>query len=136
MATAIDWAIRRDGSAGDFLFVNVGADDWNYQVRDLARAVADVLPGVEVCVNSGAPADARSYRVSFAKYRRLAPDHQPSWGLHGTINGLAEGLERMRFADENFRESLFVRLNVLSDLRRRGLLDEDLAWTAGIRPGK
>jgi hypothetical protein len=42
----------------------------------------------------------------------------------------------MGFRDENFRESAFVRLNVLSDLRERGLLDDDLAWAAEIRgPG-
>jgi UDP-glucose 4-epimerase len=70
--------------------------------------------------------------VSFAEFRRLAPDHQPRRRLHDTVNGLAEGLERMRFSDENFRESAFVRLNVLSELRRRGLLDEDLAWAAGV----
>lgn len=131
MARAIDWAIRRGDAAGAFLSLNVGDDDWNYQVRDLAKAVADVLPGVEVTINTAAAADARSYRVSFARFRELAPDHQPRRRLHDTINGLAEGLERMRFADENFRDSAFVRLNVLSALRARGLLDDDLVWTSG-----
>src|SRR5262249_37549766 len=125
---------QRDPAAGDFLSVNVGDDSWNHQVRDLATAVADVLPGIEVSVNTAAAKDTRSYRVSFARFCRLAPDHQPQLRLHETISGLAEGLERMRFADENFRESLLVRLNALSDLRRRGLLNDDLAWSAyGIR---
>lgn len=132
MARAIEWAIRRDDGAGHFLAINVGDDDWNYQVRDLASAVADVLPGVEVSINTAAAADARSYRVSFAQFRRLAPDHQPRRRLHDTINGLAEGLEHMKFSDENFRESAFVRLNVLSALSARGLLDDDLAWI-GVR---
>jgi nucleoside-diphosphate-sugar epimerase len=130
MARAIDWAIRRGDGAGDFVAVNVGDDEWNYQVRDLARAVAEVLPGVEVLINTAAVADARSYRVSFEQFRRLAPDHQPRRRLHDTINGLAEGLERMRFSDENFRESAFMRLNVLSGLQGRGMLDDDLTWTA------
>jgi nucleoside-diphosphate-sugar epimerase len=132
MARAIDWAIRRDSVAGDFLAINVGEDDWNYQVRDLAAAVSDALPGVEVSINTAAAADARSYRVSFAQFRRLAPDYQPLRQLHDTINGLAEGLERMKFDDENFRDSSFVRLNVLSHLRTRALLDDDLAWI-GLR---
>jgi nucleoside-diphosphate-sugar epimerase len=132
MARAIDWAIRRDDGAGHFLAINVGDDDWNYQVRDLARAVADVLPGVEVSINTAAAADARSYRVSFAQFRRLAADYQPRCRLHDTISGLAEGLERMRFSDDNFRESSFVRLNALSDLSARGLLDDNLAWI-GVR---
>jgi nucleoside-diphosphate-sugar epimerase len=130
MARAIEWAIRRDGNAGDFLAVNVGADEWNYQVRDLATAVADVLPGVDVSINPAAAADPRSYRVSFAEFRRLAPDQQPRRALADTIEGLAEGLQRMQFSDANFRESSFVRLNVLSALRARGLLDDELAWVA------
>jgi nucleoside-diphosphate-sugar epimerase len=130
MARAMEWAAGR--SEGDpFLAINVGRDDWNYQVRDLANAVADVLPGVEVSINTAAAADSRSYRVSFAEFRRLAPRHQPRWGLHETIAGLADGLERMRFSDESFRESVFVRLNVLADLRRRGVLDDDLVWSRG-----
>jgi nucleoside-diphosphate-sugar epimerase len=130
MARAIDWAIGRGTGPGEaFLAINVGDDEWNYQVRDLARAVADVLPGVEVSINTAAAADARSYRVSFAEFRRLAPAHQPRRRLHETITGLAEGLERMRFSDDSFRESAFVRLNVLSDLRERDLLDDDLVWT-------
>jgi nucleoside-diphosphate-sugar epimerase len=133
MARAIEWAIRRDDGAGPFLAVNVGDDAWNYQVRELAEAVAAVLPGVDVSVNTAAAADARSYRVSFAQFARLAPEHRPRRGLHDTIEELAEGLERMRFRDENFRESAFVRLNVLSELRERGLLDDDLAWAADIR---
>ena len=130
MARAMEWAAGR--SEGDpFLAINVGRDDWNYQVRDLANAVADVLPGVEVSINTAAAADSRSYRVSFGEFRRLAPRHQPRWGLHETIAGLADGLERMRFSDESFRESVFVRLNVLADLRRRGVLDDDLVWSRG-----
>ena len=32
-------------AGGDFLIVNAGSDDWNYQVRDLADAVAARVPG-------------------------------------------------------------------------------------------
>jgi nucleoside-diphosphate-sugar epimerase len=41
MARAIDWAIDRDREqGGDFLAVNVGSNVWNYQVKELADAVA------------------------------------------------------------------------------------------------
>ena len=42
----------------------------------------------------------------------------------------------MGFADVDFRKSKFMRLNVLSDLRDRGLLDADLAWVpTGVGAG-
>ena len=129
MARAIDWAVGRDASAGDCVVTNVGADDWNHQVRDLAAAVAKVIPGVEIWVNPDAVPDRRSYRVAFERFRRLAPQHQPTWDLVATVTELAEGLQRLGFTDAAFRTSRFVRLNVLTALRAKGVLDEDLRWT-------
>lgn len=47
---------------------NVGSNENNYQVRDLAAIVRDALPHLEVAVTRVPDdADPRSYRVSFAK---------------------------------------------------------------------
>lgn len=129
MARAIEWAIRRDPvETGDFLAVNVGSNEWNYQVKDLAEAVAEVIPGVSVSVNNKAAPDKRSYKVNFDLYRRLAPQHQPQIDLKRSIAGLKEGLERMRFNDPDFRSSRLMRLKVLKDLREKNLLNERLRW--------
>ena len=66
MARAIDWAVQRDHrDGGTCLTVNVGSDAWNYQVKDLAAAVAKLVPNVEVSINKDAQPDKRSYRVNF-----------------------------------------------------------------------
>ena len=130
MARAIDWAISRDASnGGPFVAVNVGSDVWNYQVKDLAQAVKEVIPGVEVSINKDAQPDKRSYRVNFGLFRTIAPDYQPQVDLITTIRDLKEGLESMKFADENFRNSRFMRLKVLTYLRTKELLSEKLEWT-------
>lgn len=128
MARAFDWAISRDASSGTFLAVNVGSDGWNYQVKDLAEAVATVVPGVNVSINKSAPQDSRSYRVDFAQYKKLAPNHQPQVDLLTTIGELKTGLEAMGFSDPNFRSSKYMRLEVLRGLRKGGLLDDNLKW--------
>ena len=70
MAKAIDWAIKRDFiDEGAFLAVNVGSSEWNYQVKDLAEAVAKVIPGVEISINKNAQHDKRSYQVSFEFFK-------------------------------------------------------------------
>ena len=130
MARAIDWAIsRKPSEGGEFLAVNIGCDEWNYQVRDLAKAVAEVIPDVEISMNKDAQPDKRSYRVSFDLFKRLAPQHQPQVDLITAIKELKEGLESMLFHDENFRNSQFMRLKVLTYLRSRNLLNEKLEWT-------
>src|ERR1700755_777776 len=58
MARAIFWAIRRNRqNGGEFLAVNAGRDESNYQVRDLAEAVARHVPGTTVSINTNAPPD-------------------------------------------------------------------------------
>jgi nucleoside-diphosphate-sugar epimerase len=131
MARAIDWAITRDREhGGDFLAVNVGSNVWNYQVKELADAVAKVIPGVAISVNKNAPPDNRSYRVDFGLYESLAPSHQPQLDLLTTVAELQEGLSTMGFKDPNFRASKFMRLEVLRQLGAKDLIGKDLRWTA------
>ena len=112
----------------NFLAVNVGSDQWNYQVRDLAAAVAKVIPGVEVSINKDAQPDKRSYRVDFGLFKKLAPDYQPRVDLIASIRGLKDGLEAMGFRDSEFRNSRYMRLKILTDLQEKGLLNERLQW--------
>lgn len=129
MARAIDWAIARPvQEGGRYLAVNVGSDDRNYQVRELAHAVAEAVPGTTVSINLDAPADSRSYRVDFGLYAALAPQHQPQVTLRDSIANLIAGMRRMAFDDAQFRSSPLMRLNVLDQHIAHGRLDEALAW--------
>jgi nucleoside-diphosphate-sugar epimerase len=129
MARAIDWAISREAdSGGVFLAVNTGSNAWNYQVKELAEAVAAVVPGCSVSINQDAPTDKRSYKVNFDLYERLAPNHQPVYDLHTTIQELYTALTAMGFSDANFRESNLMRLKVLAGLQQSGHLDHKLSW--------
>ncbi len=124
MALALEWSATRPAEAGGtYLVVNTGADAWNYQVRELADAVAAALPGTTVTVNPDAPPDKRSYRVDFTLYRQLAPNHQPRHTLASTIEGLVQGLQGMGFADAHYRESELIRLHVVSKLLEGGEVD-------------
>jgi nucleoside-diphosphate-sugar epimerase len=129
MARAIDWAIDRPASAGGrYLAINAGSDDRNYQVKDLANAVAESVPGTGVSINTSAPVDSRSYKVDFALFRSLAPDHQPVVSLDQSIRNLIAGLKAMNFKDSDFRSSGLMRLKVLQDHIESGRLNENLEW--------
>jgi nucleoside-diphosphate-sugar epimerase len=129
MARAIEWAITRDAmNGGEFLAVNTGSDPWNYQVRDLAAAVADVIPNISVSLNKDAPPDKRSYRVNFSLFRSLAPNHQPVYTLKQAIHELREGLTAMEFKDGDFRNSTLMRLKILTSLQESKKINEKLQW--------
>ncbi len=129
MARAIDWALQRTSEGGEnFLAINVGSDEWNYQVATLAEAVARSIPGTKIEINKNAQPDKRSYRVSFAKFKALAKSYQPEIDLVTAIEDLKKGLQKMDFRDANFRHSNLIRLNVLKQLKQDGQLTDDLSW--------
>lgn len=129
MARAIEWAVSRDDhDGGSFLAVNVGSDEWNYQVKDLAEAVAQVIPGVKISINPDALPDKRSYQVNFDRFRQFAPKHQPQIDLIESIREIKAGLERIRFKNADFRNSDFMRLKHLTRLQKLGLINDKLQW--------
>ncbi|WP_043527494.1 NAD-dependent epimerase/dehydratase family protein [Litchfieldella xinjiangensis] len=129
MARAIEWAIQRPAEQGGrTLSVNTGTNARNHQVRDLAYAVADAVPGTSVCINHEAPADSRSYQVNFDLFADLAPGYQPTMTLQDSIQGLIDGLQKMDFRDSDFRSSAWMRLHVLQRHIDERRLDEQLSW--------
>ena len=129
MARAIDWAVQRDRrDGGSFLTINVGSDAWNYQVKDLADAVANLVPNVEISINKDAQPDKRSYRVNFDKFFKLAQGFLPMVDLQSAVKGLRDGLTAMRFVDQEFRTGELIRLVTLKRLRESGQLTDDFVW--------
>lgn len=129
MARAIEWAlVRETGNGGAMLSVNVGSGVWNYQVKELAQAVSETVPGTTMRINTEAPPDKRSYRVDFSLFEKLAPNHQPQIMLPQSVARLKHGLESMGFADGDFRNSSMMRLKSLEQHMANGTLGPDLQW--------
>lgn len=125
MARAIDWAILR--KEGDYFeTLNIGRDDWNFQIKDLAFAIKDIFGKVEVEINENAQADKRSYEVSFEKFESMAPNHLPLYDIDRTIKELLIGLKSMKFNDTEFRKSNYIRLNTINSLLDSQLIDNNL----------
>lgn len=130
MARAIEWAgIRTADAGGKYLAINIGRNDFNYQVKDIAQTVAGVLPGTTISINTNAQPDKRSYQVDFSMFRKLAPDHLPETDLVRSATEIRDGLKGMQFSDKNFRESQLIRLKVLEKHMNAGLLNSNLEWT-------
>lgn len=120
MARAIRWACEREGQAGgNFVVVNTGSNNWNYQIKELALATQKLLPDVDVYINPDAKPDKRSYRVNFDRFEKLAPDHQPQYDLARSIRGLLEGMQAIAFNDRDYHHSELIRLNVINQLVSR-----------------
>lgn len=128
MARAIDWALVRSTDAGKYLAINIGRNDFNYQVKQIAAVVADVIPGTDISINTNALPDKRSYQVDFTLFSKLAPNHLPLTTLVKSATEIKEGLQRMQFSDANFRESQLIRLKVLEQHMATNRINLNLQW--------
>ncbi len=127
MARAIRWACERGQSnGGNFVVVNTGSNEWNYQVKELALAIQKVMPEISVSINENAEPDKRSYRVNFDLFKNLAPNHQPIYDLNSSVQGLIDGLQAINFKDDQYRKSVLIRLNVINKLLKQGEMDSQL----------
>jgi len=129
MAKAIEWSCNREKpNGGNFLTVNTGSNDWNYQIRDLAQAVKGVIGNVDISINQNAQPDKRSYQVDFSRFKKLAGNFYPKVDLNKAVNDLYEGLRKIEFSDNNFRNSSYIRLKTLQDHIKDGRLNDNLEW--------
>ena len=130
MSRAIDWAIHRKKSNGEqYLAINAGKNSSNYQVKDIANAVAELIPKTKISINKDVLPDKRSYSVDFNLYEKLAPEFQPTITLDQSICRLRDGFFKMNFTNKNFRESsFFMRLHTLREHIKNNRLGKDLRW--------
>jgi len=129
MCKAILWAIERnDISTDPYLAINVGFNDWNYTIKELAYLVKDKLKNINVIVNPSAAPDKRSYRVDFSLYKSLAPKNQKHKSIDKTISELIDDIESSPFRNKDFRNSYLIRLNTLNHLRLKNKIDSMLHW--------
>ena len=110
---------------------NVGRNAENYQVRDLASIVHEVIPGCRVeYVGNGGP-DPRSYRVDFGRIARTLPSFQPEWDARQGVHQLFQSFRTNGLTREDFEGWRFTRLAQLKRLIAAGQVDASLRWLAG-----
>jgi nucleoside-diphosphate-sugar epimerase len=107
---------------------NVGSNSQNYQVHEIARAVADAFPGCEV-VFGDSGGDHRSYRVCFDKIASALPGFSCDWDAHRGARHLARLFRQISLDAETFTGRGHVRLKQLQHLIATRQIDANLFWT-------
>jgi len=94
--------------------VNIGGNDGNYQVRDVADQVQKLVPDAEITYTGEVGPDPRSYRVSFDLLGRLLPDFKLEYSLESGMEELHRKMVEHSFDASDFEGDRFVRLRWLS----------------------
>lgn len=127
MSRAIFWALERENYVKDkYVCVNVGMEENNFRVKDLAELVKEAVGDVAVSINTDAAPDKRSYAVDFSLFQEMAPDHQPRYSMKNSIDGLLKLMQEENIKINEFRSGLLMRHNQLRNLKHNKILDNFL----------
>jgi nucleoside-diphosphate-sugar epimerase len=109
---------------------NVGRNDQNYRIRDLADIVKEVVPGCQIEYAKDAGPDKRTYRVDFSKIARLIPEFKPQWDARKGAEELYKAYKECDVKLDEFEGPKYKRIDHIRQLLSDGLLDSTLRWTA------
>jgi nucleoside-diphosphate-sugar epimerase len=107
---------------------NVGDSSQNYQVKEIADAVAAVFPDCTPTFGDSS-GDNRSYRVDFAKINSMLPGFACDWDAHRGARQLYDIFTRIDLDAETFTGRGHTRLKQLQYLIATGQVDAELFWT-------
>ncbi|HEX4475269.1 MAG TPA: SDR family oxidoreductase [Polyangiaceae bacterium] len=109
---------------------NVGRSVENYQIRQVALMIAEIVPNCEVAFAEGASPDTRNYRVDFRKIETTLPGYAPKWTVRKGIEEVYAAYVSGKLTKEVFLGPKYYRLKTVKGLQERGLIDENLRRTS------
>ena len=141
---AIRFALASDYNQGKLLILNVGADENNLQVIEIAGRIQNQVPGCELKFLAQSPelderglvgdrkvrggVDTRDYRVSFSKIKRYFKGFSCDWSVDRGIQQMLAELKKLALTNEQFKNINFYRLQKMDELYKNGYLGKDLRW--------
>jgi nucleoside-diphosphate-sugar epimerase len=108
---------------------NVGRNDQNYRIRDLADIVKETVPGCEIEYAQDAGPDKRTYRVDFSKIAAKLPGFKPQWDARKGAQELYEAYQKCDLKLDEFEGPKYKRIDHIKLLLNDGILDSSLRWT-------
>ena len=107
---------------------NVGTTTENYQIREIADMVQEIVPGSRVDYAPDAGPDKRCYRVDCNHIARTLHGFKPQWTVRRGIEQLYEAYKAIGLSLEDFEGPKFMRIAHVKKLVNDGLLDNELRW--------
>jgi len=107
---------------------NVGQNSENYQVKDIAQEIENVMTDCEIKILGKDNPDQRNYNVNFDKIKTKLKNFKPEWTLKKGIIELFKIFEKVNLTYDMFQNKKFTRLKQLKYLLENKLIDENLFW--------
>jgi nucleoside-diphosphate-sugar epimerase len=112
---------------------NVGRNEENYRIRELAAIVAEIVPRCRVEYAPDGGPDKRCYRVNCDKISRMLPGFRPQWTARKGAQELYDAYRAAGLTREDVEGGRYARIAHIRRLLKDGRLDGSLGLTLGHR---
>ena len=115
MARAFQLFIENNPKNVSGLPINIGFNDENFQVKEIALMIKDSWPEGELIFSHEGSADPRNYQVNFDLLKSIFPAFKPDHPMRVGIPELKRYLEEIGYTKSQRDEKRYVRLPELID---------------------
>lgn len=106
---------------------NVGSNDGNKQVRQIAEIVGSLVPGCTLTFGDSS-SDKRNYRANFDKIHTVLPDFSCEWSIERGAAELLDILGRIGFTEELHQSPGHTRIKQIKHLLTTRQIDDSFFW--------
>ena len=108
---------------------NVGKNEDNYQIKDIADIIIEMMPRCIVEYTGEHGVDNRTYRVDFSKIKRVLGKYfVPNWNLKKGVEDILTAYKEIDLTKEGFLGNKFTRLKRINYLLEKHYLDNEFHW--------
>ena len=107
---------------------NVGTTTENYQIKEIAEIVQDIVPNCKVDYAPDAGPDKRCYRVNCDKIARCLHEFKPQWTARRGIEQLYNEYKKVGLTLDEFEGPKYMRIAHIKSLIDKKQLSENLRW--------
>ncbi len=125
---AVVCALKAEQEVIHNLAVNVGSNEENYQMRDLANFVKEIVPNCELEYAEGAGPDTRCYRVNFDKIHRVFPEFKTQWTAKMGVEQCYNSYVKYGLNLDDYEGIKYKRIAHIKNLIEQRMLDTHLRW--------
>lgn len=113
---------------------NVGRNEDNYRIRELAEIVEETVPGCRIVYAKDGLPDKRCYRVDCSKIAQTLPEFKPQWNARRGAEELYTAYQKVGLTLEDFEGARYKRITQIKQLLSTDRLDETLRWKEAVVP--
>lgn len=110
---------------------NVGINEENYQVKDIADEIKKIVPNSRIKILNETGPDERTYKVDFSKIKDALSDFKPQWNLKKGIMELLEAYKKYNLTVDDFESDKYFRIRAVKALIGSGKMDRNLLSMGG-----